>query len=78
MASNGSIQNINEIPEDIKALYKTAWEISQKVVIDQAADRGRAGAEPPPDHPERRQRRHQSPDRPHPPHRQFITTSMSG
>ncbi len=40
MASNGSIQNINEIPEDIKALYKTAWEISQKVIIDLAADRG--------------------------------------
>lgn len=40
MASNGSIQNIDEIPEDIKALYKTAWEISQKVIIDLAADRG--------------------------------------
>lgn len=40
MASNGSIQNIKEIPDDIKALYKTAWEISQKVLIDQAADRG--------------------------------------
>ncbi|MBL7897873.1 MAG: ribonucleoside-diphosphate reductase subunit alpha, partial [Crocinitomicaceae bacterium] len=40
MASNGSIQNIKEIPDDIKNLYKTAWEISQKVLIDQAADRG--------------------------------------
>jgi len=40
MASNGSIQNIKEIPDDIKALYKTAWEISQKVIIDLAADRG--------------------------------------
>jgi ribonucleoside-diphosphate reductase alpha subunit len=40
MASNGSIQNINEIPQDIKDLYKTAWEISQKVLINQAADRG--------------------------------------
>ena len=40
MGSNGSIQNIKEIPDDIKALYKTAWEISQKVIIDQAADRG--------------------------------------
>ena len=40
MASNGSIQNIDEIPQDIKDLYKTAWEISQKVIIDQAADRG--------------------------------------
>ncbi len=40
MASNGSIQNIDEIPQDIKDLYKTAWEISQKVLINQAADRG--------------------------------------
>jgi ribonucleoside-diphosphate reductase alpha chain len=40
MTSNGSIQNIDEIPQDIKDLYKTAWEISQKVIIDQAADRG--------------------------------------
>lgn len=40
MVSNGSIQNIDEIPQDIKDLYKTAWEISQKVIIDQAADRG--------------------------------------
>ncbi|MFM7467573.1 MAG: ribonucleoside-diphosphate reductase subunit alpha, partial [Crocinitomicaceae bacterium] len=40
MAANGSIQNINEIPERLKELYKTAWEISQKAIIDQAADRG--------------------------------------
>jgi ribonucleoside-diphosphate reductase alpha chain len=40
MESNGSIQNIDEIPADIKALYKTAWEISQKTIIDLAADRG--------------------------------------
>ncbi|MEZ4938468.1 MAG: ribonucleoside-diphosphate reductase subunit alpha [Crocinitomicaceae bacterium] len=40
MVENGSIQNIPEIPEDIKALYKTAWEISQKNIIEQAADRG--------------------------------------
>lgn len=40
IAANGSVQNINEIPDDLKALYKTAWEISQKVIIDQAADRG--------------------------------------
>lgn len=40
MASNGSIQNINEIPQRLKDLYKTAWEISQKSIIDQAADRG--------------------------------------
>ena len=40
MSSNGSIQNIDEIPENIKNLYKTAWEISQKVLLDMAADRG--------------------------------------
>lgn len=40
MASNGSIQNINEIPQRLKDLYKTAWEISQKAIIDLAADRG--------------------------------------
>ncbi len=40
MAANGSIQGINEIPQKLKDLYKTAWEISQKAIIDQAADRG--------------------------------------
>ena len=40
MAANGSVQNIEEIPDNIKALYKTSWEISQKVIIDLAADRG--------------------------------------
>ena len=40
MASNGSVQNIDEIPDNIKDLYKTAWEISQKVIVDMAADRG--------------------------------------
>ncbi len=40
MAANGSIQHIPEIPSRIKELYKTAWEISQKAIIDQAADRG--------------------------------------
>lgn len=40
MSANGSIQNINEIPQRLKDLYKTAWEISQKAIIDQAADRG--------------------------------------
>src|SRR5690606_10967155 len=40
MGSNGSIQNIDEIPQNIKDLYKTAWEISQKVLIDLSADRG--------------------------------------
>ena len=36
----GSIQNIVGIPEHIKELYKTTWEIKQKNVIDMAADRG--------------------------------------
>jgi ribonucleoside-diphosphate reductase alpha subunit len=40
MGANGSIQNINEIPDNIKELYKTAWEISQKTILDMAADRG--------------------------------------
>jgi len=40
IAQNGSIQNIPEIPEALKSLYKTAWEISQKAIIDMAADRG--------------------------------------
>jgi ribonucleoside-diphosphate reductase alpha chain len=40
MASNGSIQNISEVPQHLKELYKTAWEISQRAIIDQAADRG--------------------------------------
>src|SRR5690606_16211850 len=38
--ANGSIQNIPEIPQNIKDLYKTVWEISQKVILDMAADRG--------------------------------------
>jgi ribonucleoside-diphosphate reductase alpha chain len=40
MGANGSIQNIKGIPDNIKALYKTAWEISQKTILDMAADRG--------------------------------------
>ena len=39
--AGGSIQNIVDIPDDIKKLYKTVWEISQKSVIDMAAGRGR-------------------------------------
>jgi ribonucleoside-diphosphate reductase subunit M1 len=39
IAANGSIQNIKEIPLDIKLLYKTVWEISQKIIINLAADR---------------------------------------
>lgn len=38
--ANGSIQSIPEIPQHIKDLYKTVWEISQKAIIDMAADRG--------------------------------------
>lgn len=40
MEANGSIQNIPEIPEHIKEMYKTVWEISQKSIIDMSADRG--------------------------------------
>jgi ribonucleoside-diphosphate reductase alpha subunit len=39
--AGGSIQNIVDIPDDIKNLYRTVWEISQKSIIDMAADRGR-------------------------------------
>ncbi|KAK9476848.1 ribonucleotide reductase [Lipomyces japonicus] len=39
IADNGSVQNIPNIPADIKALYKTVWEISQKHILDMAADR---------------------------------------
>jgi len=40
ISANGSIQNIPEIPADIKELYKTVWEIKQRNLIDMAADRG--------------------------------------
>ena len=40
IASNGSIQNIPEIPAHIKELYKTVWEIKQRAILDMAADRG--------------------------------------
>lgn len=40
IAANGSIQNISNIPQNLKDIYKTVWEISQKVIIDLAADRG--------------------------------------
>lgn len=40
MAANGSIKDIPNIPENLKELYKTVWEISQKAIIDMAADRG--------------------------------------
>merc|ERR1711981_158584 len=40
IARNGSIQDVEEIPKDIKALYKTVWEVSQKTILKMAADRG--------------------------------------
>ena len=40
IAENGSVQNIPEIPANIKELYKTVWEIKQRTIIDMAADRG--------------------------------------
>lgn len=40
IAANGSVQNIAEIPSDLKELYKTVWEIKQRAIIDMAADRG--------------------------------------
>ncbi|KAH9947626.1 ribonucleotide reductase alpha subunit [Amylocystis lapponica] len=40
IAHNGSVQNVPGVPADIKAIYKTVWEISQKKVLDLAADRG--------------------------------------
>jgi ribonucleoside-diphosphate reductase alpha chain len=40
IAANGSIQQIEEIPAEIKELYKTVWEIKQRNLIDMAADRG--------------------------------------
>ncbi len=40
IAANGSVQNIKEIPDNLKVLYRTAWEISQKAILDMSADRG--------------------------------------
>uniref|UniRef100_A0A9J7ZP20 Ribonucleoside-diphosphate reductase n=1 Tax=Cyprinus carpio carpio TaxID=630221 RepID=A0A9J7ZP20_CYPCA len=40
IAQNGSIQAIPTIPDDLKELYKTVWEISQKTILKMAADRG--------------------------------------
>jgi ribonucleoside-diphosphate reductase alpha chain len=37
---NGSVQSIPEIPQNLKDIYKTVWEISQKSIIDMSADRG--------------------------------------
>jgi ribonucleoside-diphosphate reductase alpha chain len=40
IAANGSVQNIQEIPENIRILYRTVWELKMKDIIDMAADRG--------------------------------------
>ncbi|MBT7458489.1 MAG: ribonucleoside-diphosphate reductase subunit alpha [Flavobacteriaceae bacterium] len=40
MRANGSIQNIDNIPDDIKELYQTAWELSMKDIIDMSRQRG--------------------------------------
>jgi len=40
IAENGSVQNIAEIPQELKDIYKTVWEIKQRTIIDLAADRG--------------------------------------
>ncbi|KAF2740657.1 ribonucleotide reductase large subunit RNR1 [Polyplosphaeria fusca] len=40
IADGGSIQNLHNIPDDVKALYKTVWEISQRKIVEMAADRG--------------------------------------
>jgi ribonucleoside-diphosphate reductase alpha subunit len=40
ISTNGSVQTIAEIPQNIKDIYKTVWEISQKAIIDMSADRG--------------------------------------
>ena len=40
IAHRGSVQNIPEVPDDIKKVFRTVWEISQRSIIDMAADRG--------------------------------------
>jgi ribonucleoside-diphosphate reductase alpha chain len=40
MAENGSVQNIPEVPVQLKEIYKTVYEISQRVILDMCADRG--------------------------------------
>ena len=39
--NNGSVQNIEEIPSSVKEIYKTVWELGNKILIDMAADRGK-------------------------------------
>jgi len=40
VAANGSVQNIRAIPDKLKEIYKTVWEIKQKRIIDLAVGRG--------------------------------------
>lgn len=40
IADRGSVQNVKDLPDDIKDLYKTVWEIKQRNILDMAADRG--------------------------------------
>ena len=40
LGANGSVQSLTEIPEDVRARYKTVWEVKQKTLIDMSADRG--------------------------------------
>jgi len=40
IAHNGSVQHIPQIPEELRAVYKTCWEIKQRTLVDMAADRG--------------------------------------
>jgi len=40
IAANGSVQNISDVPDNLKEIYKTVWEYSQRDLIDMSADRG--------------------------------------
>lgn len=40
LKNQGSVQNISEVPSDLKQIYKTVWEIPQRVILDHAAERG--------------------------------------
>ena len=40
IADNGSVTNLEELPQSIRDIYKTVWEIKQRTLVDMAADRG--------------------------------------
>ena len=40
IADGGSVQNVQELPKEIRDIYKTVWEIPQRAIIDMASDRG--------------------------------------